>query len=101
MRLTQRGDLRDKVAVTDPAAVSPEGDTEAAGHHTPAAMAAQGERTQAEAARRAVPELDASRAISTHEYRDKRRFGTFSGVVFAGLVILALVGAALYLTLPA
>ena len=97
---TQRGDLRDKVAVTDPAAVPPEADTEAAGHHTPAAVAATAERTQAEVARRAVPELVASRAISTHEYRDKWRFSTIGSVVFAGLAILALVGAALYLTLP-
>jgi hypothetical protein len=100
MHPTQRGDLRDKAAVTDPAAVPPEGDIEAAGHHTPAAVAAKAEHTQAEVARRAVPELDASRTVSTHEHPGKRRFSSLGGLIFAGLAIVALVGAALYLTLP-
>ena len=96
---TQRGDLRDKVAVNDPAAAPPQGDTEAAGHAMPKA-AAETDRAQAAVAQRAVPELDASRAVSTHEHREKRALGNTGLLASAGVAVLALVGVALYLTLP-
>lgn len=99
MNRTQEGDLRDKVAALDPAAAPEEGDSEAGG----AGMrgAARGaDRRQARAAQRAVPRLDAGRAVSTAEYPRKRRDGALAPLTVAGLVVAVLVGVALWLTLP-
>jgi hypothetical protein len=99
MKRTQKGDLRDKMAVRDPAAAPAEGDAEAGG----AGMrgAARGaDRHQAHAARQAVPTLDASRAVSTAEYPGKRRYGALGPLAAAGVLVGALVGVALWLTLP-
>src|SRR5919197_867387 len=95
---TQRGDLRDKVAVTDPAAAPPHGDAEASGTATPAHVAAAADHEQAQAAQRAVPRLDASRAVSTHEHPGERHFGFLGTIASVAVAILVLVGAALYLT---
>ena len=96
---TQRGDLRDKVAVTDPAAAPLGTDTEAAGQAIPKEAAAA-DRAQAAMAQRAVPKLDASRAVSTYEHPGKRTFGSTGLLASAAVAVLALVGAALYFTLP-
>jgi hypothetical protein len=99
MNRTQEGDLRDKVAVLDPAAAPEQGDAEAGG----AAMrgASRGaDRRQAQAAQRAVPKLDASRAVSTAEHPEKRRYAALGPLAAAGVFVAALVGVALWLTLP-
>lgn len=99
MNRTQEGDLRDKVAVRDPAAVPEEGDAEAGGVSMRGAARGADQR-QARVAQRAVPELDQNRAISTEDYPEKRRIGGFGPLAAVGVFVAALVGIALWLTLP-
>jgi hypothetical protein len=99
MNRTQDGDLRDKVAALDPATASELGDAEAGGIGLRGAARGADQR-QACAAQRAVPKLDASRAVSTAEHPDMRRFGALGPLAAAGGLVVALVGIALWLTLP-
>jgi hypothetical protein len=99
MTPTQKGDLRDKVAVLDPAAAPDGSDSEAAG--TPTGRAAsEADRTQAGIAQAAVPRVDASRAVSTAEHPEQRRLGILAPLAAAGAATLVVVGLALWLTLP-
>jgi hypothetical protein len=84
-----RGELRDKVAATDPATAPASADGEAAGAPTPAA-------------RRAVPSLDRDRAVSTADHpRHGSRPSPFAvGLVLCGAGTAILVALALALTLP-
>jgi hypothetical protein len=100
MNRTQEGDLRDKVAVLDPAAAPEQGDAEAGGS-TMRGAARGADQRQAQSAKRAVPALDASRAVSTAEHPDKRRYGALGPLAGAGVFVAVLVGVALWLTLPA
>jgi hypothetical protein len=99
MNRTQDGDLRDKVAVLDPAVASAQGDAEAGGEAMRGASRGA-DRRQARAAQRAVPRLDASRAVSTAEHPEKRRYRALGPLAAAGVFVAALVGVALWLTLP-
>ena len=98
-RPTDRGDLRDKVAVFDPAAAPELGDAEAGGVGLRGA-ARGADRHQAHAAQRAVRTLDANRAVSTADYPEKGRSGPLVPLAAAGVLVVALVGIALWLTLP-
>jgi hypothetical protein len=68
---TDRGVLRDKVAVPDPAAVPLEADSEAAGTPAVGGATAAADAAQAAIADRAVPRLDPDRAVSTHDRLDE------------------------------
>jgi hypothetical protein len=59
-----RGAMRDKVVVVDPAAAPMDTDNEAAGAPTPELVAETADRRQMAAAQRAVPTLDRSREES-------------------------------------
>jgi hypothetical protein len=97
---TQAGDLRDKVAVYDPTAAPADGDSEAAGAATPAGASEAADREQAARAQRAVPLVDASRAVSTAEFRAPRRAGPFGVFAVAAAIVLAIVGVTLWAGLP-
>jgi hypothetical protein len=95
MNRIRKGDLRDKVAALDPAAASELSDAEAGGIGLRGA-ARGADRHQA----RAAPTLDPSRAVSTGTYSGKRGEGTLGRLAAAGVLVVALVGVALWLTLP-
>lgn len=99
MNRTQEGDLRDKVAVRDPAAAPEEGDAEAGGASMRGAARGADYR-QAKAAQSAVPKLDPNRAISTADYPGGHHIGRLGPLAVAGVFVAALVGIALWLTLP-
>ena len=99
MNRIQEGDLRDKVAARAPAAAPEQGDAEAGGN-TMRGAARGADHRQAQAAKRAVPKLDASRAVATNEHPGKRRYGAFGPLAAAGVLVVGLVGVALWLTLP-
>src|SRR5919198_4464638 len=69
--LIDRGKLRDKVAVPDPATAPMDTDNEAAGAPTPEPVAEAADREQAAVAQRAVPDLDKSRAASAPDGDDE------------------------------
>jgi hypothetical protein len=98
---TDRGVLRDKVVGTDPAAAPLGADAEASGAPTPPAAAEQAERTQAAAARAAVPRPNASRTAASTDYPDAGSSYP-SLAILAGALVLnaALVAVALVFTLP-
>jgi hypothetical protein len=99
-RATDRGDLRDKVAVVDPTAAPELGDAEAGGVGLRGA-ARGADRQQARLAQRAVPTLDPNRAVSTAEYPEKdHQGGVLARLAAAGVFVAVLVGIALWLTLP-
>jgi hypothetical protein len=97
--MTQKGELRDKVAVLDPAMVPEEGDSEAGGLGMRGA-ARGADRRQARVAKSAVPKLDTSRAISTAEYPRERQIGVVGALASAGAFTIIVVAVALYFTLP-
>jgi hypothetical protein len=94
---TDRGDLRDKVAAPDPAAVPAAADAEAAGAPTDGRAAIADAAAQARDAARDVPRLDDDRAVGQVDTGGGISISLATALWIAAAIAVLLVGVAVLL----